>query len=135
MQALDPEQDGWTAAIIQENFDEEIYQDRVHARVYRRARKAQGHWDAFVQYKSSELGLQKVQKAKDNASKKVYHHTLGQGGYKLAVPKWEKMEQDLLDRGIQPATMNWPERSSTWFYGHGGSLDPLTGNCIYGPNI
>ena len=33
-----------------------------------------GHWDAFVQYKSSELGLQKVQKAKDNASKKVYHH-------------------------------------------------------------
>ena len=46
-----------------------------------------GHWDAFVEYKSSELGLQKVQKAKDNASKKVYHHTLGQGGYKLAIPK------------------------------------------------
>ena len=97
--------------------------------------KLRGHWDAFVEYKSSELGLQKVQKAKDNASKKVYHHTLGQGGYKLAVPKWEKMEQDLLDRGIQPATMNWPERSRTWFYGHGGSLDPLTGDCVYGPNI
>ena len=47
--------------------------------------KLRGHWDAFVEYKSSsELGLQKVQKAKDNASKKVYHHTLGQGGYKLA---------------------------------------------------
>ena len=28
--------------------------------------KLTGHWDAFVQYKSSELGLQKVQKAKDN---------------------------------------------------------------------
>ena len=81
--------------------------------------KLRGHWDAFVEYKSSELVLQKV-----------YHHTLGQGGYKLAVPKWEKMEQDLLDRGIQPATMNWPERSRTWFYGHGGSLDPLTGDCI-----
>ena len=53
-----------------------------------------------MEYKSSELGLQKVQKAKDNASKKVYHHTLGQGGYKLAIPKWEKIEQDLLDRGI-----------------------------------
>ena len=63
-------------------------------------KKLRGHWDAFVQYKSSELGLVKVQKAKDNASKKVYHHTLGQGGYKLAIPKWEKMEQDLLDRGI-----------------------------------
>ena len=94
-----------------------------------------GHWDAVVQYKSSELGLQKVHKAKENASKKVYHHTLGQGGYKLAIPKWEKMEQDLLDRGIQPATMNCPERSRTWFYGHGGSLDPLTGACIYGTKI
>ena len=48
--------------------------------------KLRGHWDAFVEFKSSELGLQKVQKAKDNASKKVYHHTLGQGGYKLAIP-------------------------------------------------
>src|SRR6185312_12825013 len=57
--------------------------------------KLRGHWDAFVEYKSSELGLQKVQKAIDDASKKVYHHTLGQGGYKLAIPKWEKMEQDL----------------------------------------
>ena len=49
--------------------------------------KLRGHWDAFVQYKSSKLGLQKVQMAKDNASKKVYHHTLGEGGYKLAIPK------------------------------------------------
>ena len=54
--------------------------------------KFRGPWDAFVQYKSSELGLQKVQKAKENASKKVYHYTLGQGGYKLAIHKWEKME-------------------------------------------
>ena len=66
-----------------------------------------------MEYKSSVLGLQKVQKAKGNASKKVYHHTLGQRGYKLAIPKWEKMEHDLLDRGIQPATMNWPERPRT----------------------
>ena len=66
-----------------------------------------------MEYKYSELGLQKMQKAKDNASKKVYHHTLDQGGYKLAIPEWEKMEQDLLDRGIQTATMNLPERSLT----------------------
>ena len=49
-----------------------------------------------MQYKSSELGIQMVQKAKDNASEKVYHHTLGQGGYKFAKPKWDKMEQGLL---------------------------------------
>ena len=53
----------------------------------------------------------------------------------MKYPNGEKMEQDLLDRGIQPATMNWPERSRIWFYDHGGSLDPLTGDCIYGPKI
>ena len=42
--------------------------------------KLKDHWDAFVQYKTSELGIENVQKAKDNASKKVYHHTLWQGG-------------------------------------------------------
>jgi len=113
MQALDLEQDGRTTADIQEKFDEEIYQDRDHARVYQRARKANGSREAFVQYKSFELGIQKEQKAKDNVSKKIYHHTVGKGGYKLAIPKWEKMEQYLLDRGIVPATMNWPERSRT----------------------
>ena len=88
-------------------------------------KKLRGLWDAFVQYNSSELGLQKVQKAKENTSKKVYHHTLGQGGYKLEIPKWEKMEQDLLDRGIQPATMNWPERSRTWVLWSWGKLGPI----------
>ena len=77
--------------------------------------KQRDHWDAFVEYKSSELGIQKVVKAKKNASKKVYHHTLGQGGYKLTKSKWDKMEQDLLDRGITHATINWPEWSRTWF--------------------
>ena len=58
-------------------------------------KKLRGHWDAFVQYKSSELVIQKVQKAKDNTSKKVYHHTLGQGVYKLAIPKWAGGELNL----------------------------------------
>ena len=70
MQALDPEQDGRIATIIQENFDEEIYQDRATPVFTGELEKIRGHWDAFVEYKSSELGLQKVQKAKDNASKK-----------------------------------------------------------------
>jgi hypothetical protein len=64
-----------------------------------------------VAYKCSELGIQWVQRNKENASKKKYHHTLGKGGYKVAILKWEKMEKDLLVRGITPATFNWPERS------------------------
>ena len=69
MQALDPQQDGRTATIIQENFDEEIYQDRDHTLFTGEVEKLRGHWDAFVEYKSLEFGLQKVQKAKDNTSK------------------------------------------------------------------
>jgi len=76
-----------------------------------------------------------VQRNKENVSKKVYHHKLGQGGYKGAMRKWEKMEQDLLDRVIIPATMNWPERSGNWFYAHGGSLNPHNGVCIVGQTI
>ena len=73
--------------------------------------KQKDHWDAFVQYKFSEHGIQRVVRAKENSLKKVYHHTLGQGGYRLAKPKWEKMEQDLIDNNITPATINFPEWS------------------------
>ena len=96
MQALDPEQDGRTATIIQENFDKEIYQDWDHARVYQRLEKLRGHWDVLVQYKSSELGLQKVQKAKDNASKKIYHHTLGKEATSLQYPKGRRWSRIFL---------------------------------------
>ena len=46
------------------------------------------------------------------------------GGYKSAVPKWEQAEAALIAKGITPGTVDWPERSKHWFYGHGGSLDP-----------
>ena len=36
--------------------------------------KQKDHWNAFVAYKSLELGIQNVEKAKKNASKKVYCH-------------------------------------------------------------
>ena len=41
----------------------------------------------------------------------------------------------MIDKGIQPATINWPERSRNWYYAHGGTLDLETGECIYGPTI
>ena len=68
--------------------------------------KLKDHWDSFLEYKCSELGIQWVRRNKENASKKIYHHTLGQAGYKGAIPKWHKMEVDLLARGITPATIN-----------------------------
>ena len=35
-----------------------------------------------------------------NASKKVYHHTMGPGGYTYSMPKWDKLEADLLAKNI-----------------------------------
>jgi hypothetical protein len=52
---------------------------------------------------------------KENVLKKKHQHTIGQGGYKVAIPKGEKMEQDLLARGITSATINWPNIQATSF--------------------
>ena len=67
---------------------------------------------------------------KANAAKNTYHHTLGTGGYKTAVPKWEAFEAKLLDRGIIPQTADWPERSKFWLFAHGAGLDPQTGQIV-----
>jgi hypothetical protein len=58
-----------------------------------------------------------------------------QGGYKVAIRKWEKMDHDLLARGITPAIINWLERSRNCFYGHGRTLNPENGECIFGKKI
>ena len=87
-------------------------------------------WDEFVEYKASSVAVERSEKNKANAAKKKYHHVLGTGGYKSAVPKWEQTEAALIAKGITPTTADWPDRSKQWFYGHGGSLDPQTGECI-----
>ena len=45
------------------------------------------------------------------------------------------MEADLLAKGIQPFSIDWPERSKNWFFAHGGSLDPQTGEPVIGGEI
>ena len=34
---------------------------------------------------------------------------MGSGGYKVAMSKWEKTENDLIDKGINPETFEWRE--------------------------
>ena len=72
----------------------------------------------------------KSEKAKTNASKKKYSHHLGAGGYKKAVKKWQKMEQDLMDRSIRPATWEWPDRSKWWLFANGVTLIQLDGTLV-----
>jgi hypothetical protein len=47
------------------------------------------------------------------------------------VPKREAMEADMRTKGITLGTEGWPERAKHWWYGHGGSLDPVIGECIH----
>jgi hypothetical protein len=42
-----------------------------------------------VKYKEFEVGKERRAKNKGNAVKKIYHHKMGQGGYKTVVPKWD----------------------------------------------
>jgi hypothetical protein len=103
---LDHDHDSQIAADIQENLMKNYIKKGKMPEFTGQLEKHKDRWNAFVQYKCSELGIQMVQKAKENASKKVYHHALGQGGCMLAKPKCEKMKLDLIDKGIIPATIN-----------------------------
>ena len=96
-----------------------------------RYEKIRDHWPAFVAHKTSEKSKKMSATNKKNAAKKKLHHRTGSGGYLKARPKWAKAENDLLDKGIEPETMNWPDRCRTWFFGAGGTLDPVTGKCIW----
>ena len=58
------------------------------------------HWEDFVTYKKSEEAQLKSAINKANAAKKKCHHTMGPGGYAFSMPKWEKLEADLLAKGI-----------------------------------
>ena len=53
------------------------------------------------------------------------------GGYLKARPLWDKAENDLIAKGVEPETLRWPDRCRTWFFGAGGTLDPVTGKCIW----
>ena len=96
-----------------------------------RYEKLRDQWDAFVANKTSERSKKMSATNKINVAKQEHHHRMGSGGYLKARPLWAKAENDLLDKGVEPETLNWPDRCRTWFFGVGGSLDPVSGKCIW----
>lgn len=64
--------------------------------------KIRDYWEDFVNYKKSEEAQLKSAINKANAAKKKYHHTMGAAGYACSMPKWDKLEADLLAKGIVP---------------------------------
>ncbi len=82
-------------------------------------------------HKTSDKSKKMSATNKIDSAKKEHHHRMGSGGYLVARPKWAKTENDLVDKGIEPETISWPDRCRTWFFGAGGTLDPVTGKCIW----
>ena len=74
---------------------------------------------------------------KVNAAKKLYHHKLGPGGYEAAMPKWDRKEQELIAKGVQPEWIRdeWELRARNWFLAHGGSYDETTGDLVASEGI
>ena len=89
--------------------------------------RQRAHWDAFLEYKDSELAKERSAKNKENAAKKKYHHNMGPGGYRTAEPKWDQAEAAMRDKGVTPATEAWPRRVRNWTLGHGAKYDTETG--------
>lgn len=83
------------------------------------------HWESFMEYKKSEEFTKASARGNKSVGKKgEYIHRLGRGGYTVAIPKWHKVDNDLLTKGIIPAVFDWPKRSKIWYYAHGGRLNP-----------
>jgi hypothetical protein len=66
--------------------------------------KLQDHWNSFVQYKQTQEAAKMITTNTINASKKKEFNKLGSGGYKVAMPKWDKMEHDSIAQGLVPTT-------------------------------
>ena len=45
------------------------------------------------------------------------------------------MEDNLVERGIVPASFDWPQRAKHFFYAHGGSLNLEDGSLVTSDSI
>ena len=61
-----------------------------------------------MKFKDSELSKERSIKNKANVAKKTQFHRLGPGGYAVAMPKWDKSEQEMEDVGVTSVTRSCP---------------------------
>jgi hypothetical protein len=72
-------------------------------------------WDTFVQQHTTPEVIALNNKMKELNMKNKFRHKLGPGGYKAAMPKWAKKEQELREARIPyPLKVAWctPETGS-----------------------
>ena len=92
--------------------------------------KQRDHWPAFVKFKESELSKERSRKNKANAAKKEQFHRLGLGGYAVAMPKWDKFEQEMVAAAVILVTLSWPPQVQDLVLCAWGALDPKTGKVL-----
>ena len=71
-------------------------------------------WKTFVEQKTSEEFLSKSQANSELAKKNIYHHILGTGGYKRAIPKWQVEEVARKAAGLPMMFEEVPKRAVNW---------------------
>jgi hypothetical protein len=97
--------------------------------------KLKEHWTSFVEYKKSEDFAKASARGKQSRAKKEHDHHLGRGGYAFAMPKWRKMEEDLLAQGTIPVVVDWLEPVKNWYYAHGDTINSEDGTLDYPPSL
>ena len=76
-----------------------------------------------------------MRRNQQNARQKVYHHKIGSGGYKSAIPKVAKNGSRLACQRDPSIFTRLARTLQELFFAHGGSLDPQTGEPVIGGEI
>jgi hypothetical protein len=74
-------------------------------------------WDTFVQQHTTPQVVALSNKMKELNAKNKFRHKLGPGGYKAAMPKWAKKEQELRDAGIPDPLEGCTMHIRNWIQG------------------
>jgi hypothetical protein len=71
-------------------------------------------WDTFVQQHSTPEAIAHSNSMKELNAKNKFRHKLGPGGYKDAMSKWTKKEQELRETGIPDPLEGCTVRTRNW---------------------
>jgi hypothetical protein len=90
---------------------------------------------SFEEYKKSQDFAKANAQGKKSRCKKWHDHHRGRGGYAFSIPKWRKMDEDLLAQGTIPVVYEWPERVKNRYYAHGGTINSGDGTLEFPPSL
>jgi hypothetical protein len=82
----------------------------------------------------SEYFTKASARGKNSHGTKGHDHHLGKGDYALKIPKWRKMDENLLAQGIIPVVYEWLEQLKNWYHSHEGTIYSEDGTLEFPPS-